>query len=123
MHRPMNKLWVKGMRFHAFHGCLDEEAKLGGTYQVDVCIGADYALAATEDDLTKTADYEQVFKLTEAEMLQRSKLIEAVAMRISISLRVAYPWSEDITVKLTKFNPPIDGRRITEAEIEWNWSR
>ena len=119
----MNRLWVKGMRFHAFHGCLPEEAKLGGTYQVDVCIGAGFESAASDDDLTKTADYEAVFKLTEKEMLLRSKLIEAVAKRISNSLQVAYPWSEEISVKLTKFNPPIIGRRITEAIIEWNWTR
>ena len=119
----MNKLWVKGMRFHAFHGCLVEEAKIGGTYEVDVCIGADFETAASEDILANTADYEQVFKLTEAEMLQRSKLIEAVAKRICEAIRNAYPWSEHVCVKLTKFNPPIGGRRITEAVIEWNWTR
>jgi dihydroneopterin aldolase len=119
----MNKLWVKGMRFHAFHGCLPEEAKLGGTYQVDVCIGADFESAACDDDLNKTADYEAVFKLVEVEMLQRSRLIEAVAKRISVSIQVAYPWSKEIKVILTKFNPPIEGRRITEAVIEWKWVR
>lgn len=119
----MNKLWVKGMRFHAFHGCLAEEEKLGGTYQVDVCIGADFKSAAIDDDLSKTADYEEVFKLTEKEMLLRSKLIEAVAKRIAESLQSTYPWSSEINVVLTKFNPPIDGRRITQAVIEWNWVR
>jgi dihydroneopterin aldolase len=119
----MNKLWVKGMRFHAFHGCLPEEEKLGGTYQVDVCIGADFEEAAEEDDLTKAADYEAVFKLVESEMLQRSKLIEAVAKRISESIQKAYPLSGEINVSLTKFNPPIEGRRITEAVIEWNWKQ
>lgn len=119
----MNKLWVKGMRFHAFHGCLPEEERLGGTYHVDVCIGADFKKAASEDDLQSAADYEMIFKLVDEEMRQRSKLIESVAQRISNSLQSAYPWSDEIKVKLTKFNPPIEGRRITEAVIEWNWVR
>lgn len=119
----MNKLWVKGMRFHAYHGCLPEEAKLGGTYQVDVCISAGFEKAAEEDDLASAADYETVFKLVEVEMQQRSKLIEAVAKRVCKSLQSTYPWSNEIRVVLTKFNPPIDGRRITEARIEWNWVR
>ena len=119
----MNKLWVKGMRFHAFHGCLPQEEQLGGTYRVDICIGSDFNEAATSDDLEKTADYDSVFKLVEAEMQSRSKLIESVARRISEAVQSAYPWTDEVKVVLTKFNPPIDGRRISEAVVEWNWAR
>ena len=38
-----HKINVSGIQLYAFHGCLDEEAKIGGKYEVDVRIDT-YAL-------------------------------------------------------------------------------
>jgi 7,8-dihydroneopterin aldolase/epimerase/oxygenase len=117
----MNKLYIKGMYFHAFHGCLAEEAKLGGKYKVDVCIEADHAKAAETDKLEFAADYEKIFLLVEEQMNRRSELIESVAKRIGDALGAEYGWAHSILVTLTKYDPPIKGRRISTAEMEWKW--
>lgn len=117
----MQTLEINGMYFHAFHGCLPEEEKLGGRYRVDVSIVADYNVAADSDELDKTADYERVFQIVEAEMGKPSKLIEAAAKRACLSLSVEYPWAKRINVILTKYDPPVKGRRIAEAKINWEW--
>ena len=117
----MQTLEINGMYFHAFHGCLPEEGKLGGKYRVDVCIEADFNEIADSDDLSKTADYENVFLVVEAEMQKPSKLIEAVAKRACLSLAGEYPWAKRIKVTITKYDPPVKGRRIAEAKINWEW--
>ncbi|MGY8911315.1 MAG: dihydroneopterin aldolase, partial [Flavobacteriales bacterium] len=37
----MGIIKVKNIKLYAFHGCLDEEAKIGSEYRVDVKVKAD----------------------------------------------------------------------------------
>lgn len=117
----MQTLEINGMYFHSFHGCLPEESELGGRYRVDVSINADFNEAADSDNLDKTADYERVFQIVKAEMDKPSKLIEAAAKRACLGLSIEYPWAKRINVNLTKYDPPVKGRRIAEAKINWEW--
>ena len=41
---------VTGIQLYAYHGCLEEEAKIGGNYIVDVKIETDFMEAQVEDD-------------------------------------------------------------------------
>ena len=75
------------MKFYAFHGCLEEEARIGGNYIVDVHFTSDFSEAASTDDLTKTIDYCLVYDICKKEMMQRSKLIEQVGKRMHDALR------------------------------------
>ena len=54
---------VNGIQLYAYHGCLPEEAKIGGNYCVDVSIETDFSEAAQEDNLTKTVDYVIINKI------------------------------------------------------------
>ncbi|NBU47940.1 MAG: dihydroneopterin aldolase, partial [Flavobacteriales bacterium] len=56
----MHKILVSGIKIYAFHGCLEEEAKIGSDYQVDVEINTDFSNAALTDNLAQTVDYVQV---------------------------------------------------------------
>ena len=78
----MHKILVSGIKIYAFHGCLDEEAKIGSDYQVDVEINTDFSNAALTDNLSQTVDYVQVNKIVKEEMLIRSKVLEQVGQRI-----------------------------------------
>jgi len=124
----MNKINVEGIKLYAYHGCMDEEAKLGGNYIVDVIIESDFNIAAATDDLGKTIDYVKVVEIVKREMAIRSKLIETVGQRIINSLRnelaiiVEYKNGEQfilkkIKVKVTKLNPPINGV-VSSVSIE-----
>lgn len=119
----MNTLYINDMSFHSFHGCLDEESKLGQLYQVSVQINSDFAEASATDELDSAANYEEVFKICESEMALPSKLIETVAARISHRLGARYDWANSIKVIVVKPSPPINGRGIGEVKIEWTWSK
>ncbi len=117
----MQELFIEDIRLHAFHGCLDEEAKLGGKYRVDVKAVADFNACADTDNLEKTVDYVLVYQMVSEEMGIRSKMIETVAKRIAERLKKAYPWVSEWEVNLTKFSPPVQGN-LGQSRIVWKLS-
>ena len=108
---------IEGIRLFGRHGCLEEEARIGGQYQVDVYMTTDFTLAAEEDDLSKTIDYCQVYDISKREMEKRSKLIEQVCARIFSSLCQELPPLKSLRVKITKFTPPMNGD-VREVSVE-----
>ena len=108
---------IEGIKLYAFHGCLEEEAKIGGNYQVDVYLETNFSEAAKNDDLTKTIDYCAVYEICKSEMSIRSKLIEQVGERIFSKLRTQFPNIIKLHVRITKFNPPIHGD-VEKVSIE-----
>jgi dihydroneopterin aldolase len=100
---------VEGIKLYAYHGCLDEEALIGGHYIVDVYMQTDFTEAAKTDDLTKTIDYCAVYEIAKKEMAIRSKLIEQVAMRIHQNIVNNFSTILKAKVRLTKLNPPMNG--------------
>lgn len=110
-HRPelMGIINVNGIRIYAYHGCLPEEAKIGGEYVVDVRVETDFSLAEKSDELTDTVDYCTIHDVVKTEMAIPSKLIEHVARRIGTGLRKHYPKVSSFIVRVTKINPPMNG--------------
>lgn len=100
---------VKGIKLYAFHGCLDEEAKIGGHYIVDVELKTNFTEAATSDVLSQTIDYVLVNSIVKEEMAIRSKLIEHVGQRIVSRLQLEINQIEALRVRLKKICPPING--------------
>lgn len=105
----MGIITVNSIRVHAYHGCLPEEAVIGGDYLVDVKIKTDFYLAEKNDDLSKTVDYCDVYEIVKREMKIRSKLIEHAAARIGDALRAEIPQIEKVRVRVTKIAPPMNG--------------
>lgn len=100
---------INNIKLYAFHGCLEEEALIGGNYIVDIEIFTDYSLAAKNDDLTKTVDYCDVYQIVKREMKIRSKLIEHAAERIANALKKEIDGIDKVNVQLTKIAPPVNG--------------
>lgn len=114
----MGVITVSGIRVYAFHGCLEEETKIGSDYIVDVEIVADLSKSSLSDDLNDTVDYALVNKIVFEEMQTPSKLLEHVAKRI-VNRLLAIPFSiQEIDVAVSKLNPPINGNveRVTVKE-------
>lgn len=105
----MGIILVSGINIYAYHGCLDEEAIIGGNYVVDIEIETDFEKAAVTDDLSKTVDYVTVYEIVQMQMAIRSKLIEHVAKRICDSMLEKLPHIKSTSVKVTKLNPPMNG--------------
>ena len=105
----MNKILVEGIKIYAYHGCLEEEGKIGCNYIVDVTMETDFTEAAKTDDLTKTIDYVIVYDIVKKQMAIRSKLIEQVGQRIVDELKKQFSTLKKVEVKVTKLNPPMNG--------------
>ena len=105
----MNIIQVHGIRTYSFHGCLHEETKIGGDFEVDVDLWVDFKEAAIEDDLRKTINYCVVNEVVEEEMAVRSDLIETVAYKVVNRLKFSYLQIDKIRVQIRKINPPLDG--------------
>lgn len=110
---------IEGIELYAYHGCLEEEAKIGGNYSVDVYLTTDFTEASKHDDLNKTIDYCSIYEISKAEMAIRSKLIEQVCQRIYDRIRKTHPAIQSLHVKVTKHTPPMNGDvRKVSVEIK-----
>ncbi len=118
----MGQIAVEGIKLYAYHGCLEEEARIGGHYRVDVYIDTDYTEAALTDKLGDTVDYVQVYEIVKAEMAIRSKLIEDVVRRIGNALAENVTKKAKYKVKLTKYNPPVNGP-VGQCSVTWESRR
>lgn len=100
---------LRGLRAHAYHGCLPEEAVVGGTYEVDLDVHVDMGPSMHSDHLVDTVDYSLLQRCLREELLRRSALIEHVAGRMVQRLFAEEPRILWLRLELRKINPPIDG--------------
>lgn len=105
----MGLIHVNGIRVFAYHGCLPEEARIGGHYSVDVSVEGDFTKAEASDDLADTVDYGRVTILVKEQMARRSRLIEHVARRILDALKNEWPVGYRFRVRVVKERPPVEG--------------
>jgi dihydroneopterin aldolase len=105
----MGKVSVHNIRTYAYHGCLPEEGSIGSDYLVNLDVSADLSVAAASDKLRDTVDYVQINEIVKEEMKLRSKLLEHVAKRIIDHIFSEIEMVSEITVSVSKLNPPIGG--------------
>ena len=105
----MGAILVEGIKLYAYHGCLEEEARIGADYIIDVILETDLSKSASSDNLSDTIDYVKVYEIVKQEMSVRSKLIEHVGKRILDKLRSEFKILQKAEVKVTKLNPPVNG--------------
>lgn len=105
----INKILVEGIKVYAYHGCLEEESKIGSDYIVDVAVTTNFMKSTASDELEDTIDYVEINQIVEQEMHIRSKLIEHVAYRILSRIKEKYTSVIGASVKVTKIAPPING--------------
>ena len=113
----MGIIKVNNIKLYAYHGCLDEEAKIGSEYRVDVSIKADLKKSAKTDDLTDTVDYVHLNHIVKEEMGVRAKLLEVVVQRIIDRVMKEHQTVMMVRVNVAKKNPPIGGE-VEEVSLE-----
>lgn len=105
----MGSIKLKNIRVFAYHGCLEEEGKIGSDYRVDLKVKGDLSNAAKSDELQDTIDYVHLNRIVKQEMGIRSKLLETVAERIINRTLDELLIVQKVTVDVSKINPPIGG--------------
>ena len=106
----MTTIFLTGMKFYAYHGCFEEEQKIGTHFIVDVTLTYDAKAAVAEDDVEKSVNYQLVYKTIQRVMDEPRHLIETVADRIIRDIKRDFPQVQHATVKVCKLNPPLDGK-------------
>lgn len=100
-------IFLKDLRFHAFHGVMPQERKVGGDFLVSLRMGYDISKAMRTDEVSDTLNYAEVYALVRKEMEQPSALLERVAGRIAEALFASDSKILSIDLWLTKVNPPM----------------
>lgn len=102
-----SKIYLRNVRFHAFHGVLPQEGIVGNDYLVNLVLDYDFSSAMKNDDLQGTLNYAEVYQKVREEMAVPSKLLEHVAGRIAHRLFSDFPEIQKLQLSITKVNPPM----------------
>ena len=113
----MDRIYLKNIRTYSNHGCMEEEAKIGSDYLVNVVLTTNFEQAAKTDKLEDTVDYVAINRLVKEEMAIRSKLLEHVLNRILLRIMKEHKAVTKAVVKVAKQNPPINGD-VEEVAVE-----
>lgn len=105
----MGIIILENIKIYSNHGCLEEEARIGSDYLVDLEVEADFSQACETDELIDAVDYVLLNKIVKEEVNQRSKLLEHVCKRMLDRIGVEVENVQRAKVKLSKLNPPIGG--------------
>ena len=113
----MGKIYLKNIRLYSYHGCMDEEKKIGSDYVVNLKVETDLSASSKSDNLADTVDYVNLYSIVKEEMDQRAKLLETVADRIINRVLKEHPDVIKASVKVSKKNPPIGGN-VEEVAVK-----
>ena len=103
----MGLITVEGIRIFAYHGHLEEEAKLGGQFIVNVWVNADTLEVEKTDDLNDTVDYVKIIDIVKEQMAIRANMIEVPTKRI-VDAILLFKKVTKVKVEVEKIQPPID---------------
>ncbi|MBR1469624.1 MAG: dihydroneopterin aldolase [Prevotella sp.] len=104
------------LRFHAYHGVLEQERAVGNDYEVTVTLQFDIGRAARTDDVADTLNYAEVYETVKKTMAERRNLLESVAWNIGKALLEQFPAVESAKICVVKKNPPM-GADCDGAEV------
>ena len=101
------QLKLTGIDFYAFHGCNDEEKKLGHRYVVNLEGHID-GTAHLTDMVSDTVDYAEITSaVIELGSTSQCSLIEFLAKELCDHLLALYPMITRLTIEVCKPLPPM----------------
>ena len=100
-------IYLRDLCFHAYHGVAAQERLVGNDYKVSLRLRVDVSKAMLSDDVNDTVNYAEAYQLVGKEMAEPANLVEHVADRIAQRLLGQWPQVAEVTVWLTKLNPPM----------------
>ena len=99
---------VENLKIFANHGCMAEESIIGSDYIVNISAVCNLSKTVFDDEIGATVNYVDLASIAKREMGIRSKLLEVVVKRIITSCFKEIPLLEEISVSVSKLNPPIN---------------
>jgi len=103
-----DRIFVKGLTLHAYHGVMAHEAKVGQSFAIDLELEIDLSAAAKSDKVVDTVSYDKVVECASAAFLaQRFRLIEAAAGRVADVVLETFPRVRSVQVTIHKPHAPV----------------
>ncbi len=82
--RRPDRIAVRGLTAHAYHGVYEAERRLGQTFRVDAVLELDTAPAAAGDDLERTVNYAELARALHGVLTgEPVDLLETLAQRLA----------------------------------------
>jgi len=103
-----DKIFIKGLSLHAYHGVMAHEAKVGQSFTIDLDLDIDLSDAAGSDKVRDTVSYAEVAACaSEAFGSKRFRLIEAAAGSVADAILTTFPRVRTVAVTIHKPHAPI----------------
>lgn len=113
-----DKIQLRNLTFYANHGVNPEERALGQRFVVDVTLFLDLRAAGQTDDLSRTINYAEAFKLIRGVVEGTPRaLIEAVAEDIAAVL-LSHTLARRVMVRVAKPWAPVKGMVAGDVAVE-----
>ncbi|MBQ7985397.1 MAG: dihydroneopterin aldolase [Bacteroidales bacterium] len=106
----MSTISIENMRFYAYHGCFEQERRIGTEFAVSIWFDTNTAKAEVSDNIEDTVDYSKVYQVVNEQMQIPSHILEHVGRRIMNAVSQSFPSVYNIKVKISKLNPPVGGQ-------------
>jgi len=106
----MGRILLEDMEFYAYHGCFQEEQVIGNRFMVNLEFEFDTQESELSDKLSKTVNYQDVYGIIDAQMQQKSYLLEHVGRRIIDEVFQKFEMITFVKIKISKMNPPVGGK-------------
>ncbi|KAK7284764.1 hypothetical protein RJT34_19517 [Clitoria ternatea] len=105
-----DKLILRGLSFHGFHGAKPEERKLGQKFVIDVDAWMDLRVAGKSDHLPDTVSYTEIYRIAK-DVIEGSphNLLESVAHKIAMTTLKNHQQISAIRVKVGKPHVAVRG--------------
>lgn len=118
-----DRITLKTLKVEGKHGYYPEEREKGNRFEIDLTAVGSFRKAISNDDLSKTFDYEAAEKTVLKVMDGPSeKLIEKLCAKIGDQLFEQFHQISALTVSVRKLRPPIQ-TPAEYAEITMLWKR
>lgn len=108
---------LRGLKFYAYHGVMNEEKVLGQQFIVDVDLYKDLNKPGLSDQVTDTINYAEVYELIKGIVIgEKFNLLERLAEEIASQILKGFS-CEAIRVEVHKPQAPISGI-FEDASVE-----
>ncbi|CAK9319363.1 unnamed protein product [Citrullus colocynthis] len=105
-----DRLILRGLKFHGYHGVHLREKETGQMFLVDVDAWLDLRAAGKSDDLTDSVSYTAIYRIAKEVMTGPSHdLLESVAEEISSKIMIEYDLIAAVRVKVAKPDVVVGG--------------
>ena len=115
------KVALNNIRFFAYHGFYPEEQLVGNVFYIDIETEFE-VFPDSDDDISKTVNYERLFEIAGKQMNKTRKLLETVAYCILSDIKNEFLIVSSARVAIRKMNPPLNGE-VGRSVVELNFKR